>query len=170
VLLNSVRGSLRSEHSRSLPDLLSDRTPLSRDSSFGPATLTVPVGTVVTWTNRDDIPHTVVSTDESKTFKSKVLDTDEKFYFTFNKRCRHYRRFLFSRLASVGSTFAVNQCVKIPYCCESWAWSICGQRVQKLPFTDRPLSHERRQPPQSLDESVSYVLHFWTARSSAVRC
>jgi plastocyanin len=53
--------------------------------SFGPATLTVPVGTVVTWTNRDDIPHTVVSTDDSKTFKSKVLDTDEKFSFTFNK-------------------------------------------------------------------------------------
>jgi plastocyanin len=53
--------------------------------SFGPATLNVPVGTVVTWTNHDDIPHTVVSTDDSKTFKSKVLDTDEKFSFTFNK-------------------------------------------------------------------------------------
>ena len=51
--------------------------------SFGPATLTVPVGTTVTWTNRDDIPHTVVSTD--KVFKSKVLDTDEKFSFTFAK-------------------------------------------------------------------------------------
>src|SRR5580692_11617743 len=53
--------------------------------SFGPATLTVPVGATVTWTNRDDIPHTVVSTDDSKTFKSKVLDTDEKFSFTFSK-------------------------------------------------------------------------------------
>jgi plastocyanin len=53
--------------------------------SFGPVTLTVPVGTTVTWINRDDIPHTVVSTDDSKTFKSKVLDTDEKFFFTFNK-------------------------------------------------------------------------------------
>ena len=53
--------------------------------SFGPATLTVPVGTTVTWTNRDDIPHTVVSTDDPKTFKSKVLDTDEKFSFTFSK-------------------------------------------------------------------------------------
>jgi plastocyanin len=53
--------------------------------SFGPATLTVPVGTSVTWTNRDDIPHTVVSTDDPKTFKSKVLDTDEKFSFTFSK-------------------------------------------------------------------------------------
>jgi plastocyanin len=51
--------------------------------SFGPATLTVPVGTSVAWTNRDDIPHTVVSTDG--VFKSKVLDTDEKFSFTFSK-------------------------------------------------------------------------------------
>jgi plastocyanin len=51
--------------------------------SFGPAELTVPVGTTVTWTNRDDIPHTVVSID--KLFKSKVLDTDEKFSFTFSK-------------------------------------------------------------------------------------
>jgi plastocyanin len=51
--------------------------------SFGPSELTVPVGTTITWTNRDDIPHTVVSTD--KLFKSKVLDTDEKFSFTFSK-------------------------------------------------------------------------------------
>ena len=51
--------------------------------SFGPAELKVPVGTTVTWTNRDDIPHTVVSTDN--VFKSTVLDTDEKFSFTFSK-------------------------------------------------------------------------------------
>jgi plastocyanin len=50
--------------------------------SFGPAALTVTVGTTVTWTNRDDIPHTVVNPD--KAFKSKVLDTDEKFSFTFS--------------------------------------------------------------------------------------
>jgi plastocyanin len=53
--------------------------------SFGPATLTVAPGTTVTWTNRDDIPHTVVSTDDPKAFKSKVLDTDEKFSYTFTK-------------------------------------------------------------------------------------
>jgi len=41
------------------------------------------VGTTVTWTNRDDIPHTVVADDKS--FKSKVLDTDEKFSYTFTK-------------------------------------------------------------------------------------
>src|SRR6267378_3425875 len=51
--------------------------------SFGPTELTVSVGTTVTWTNRDDIPHTVVSTD--KVFKSKVLDTDEKFSYTFTQ-------------------------------------------------------------------------------------
>ena len=53
--------------------------------SFGPASLTVAVGSTVTWTNRDDIPHTVVSTDDAKKFKSKVLDTDEKFSYTFSK-------------------------------------------------------------------------------------
>jgi plastocyanin len=52
--------------------------------SFGPVELKVPVGTTVTWTNHDDIPHTVVSTE--KVFKSKVLDTDEKFSFTFSTR------------------------------------------------------------------------------------
>jgi plastocyanin len=51
--------------------------------SFTPATLTVAVGTEVTWTNRDDIPHTIVSDD--KTIKSKALDTDEKFTYTFTK-------------------------------------------------------------------------------------
>jgi plastocyanin len=51
--------------------------------SFGPQTVTVPVGATVTWTNRDDIPHTVVSTDG--VFKSKVQDTDEKFSYTFTK-------------------------------------------------------------------------------------
>jgi plastocyanin len=53
--------------------------------SFSPTTLTVAPGTTVTWTNRDDIPHTVVSTDDPKAFKSKVLDTDEKFSYTFTK-------------------------------------------------------------------------------------
>jgi len=50
---------------------------------FGPDTLTVPVGATVTWTNKDDIPHTTVSTDG--VFKSKVMDTDEKFSYTFAK-------------------------------------------------------------------------------------
>jgi plastocyanin len=51
--------------------------------SFAPASLTVRVGTQITWTNRDDIPHTVV--EQEKVFKSHVLDTDEKFTFTPTK-------------------------------------------------------------------------------------
>jgi plastocyanin len=51
--------------------------------SFGPMAVTVAAGTTVTWTNRDDIPHTVVSTEG--VFKSKVMDTDEKFSYTFSK-------------------------------------------------------------------------------------
>jgi plastocyanin len=51
--------------------------------SFGPQSITVSPGTKVTWTNRDDIPHTVVSTEG--VFKSKVMDTDESFSFTFDK-------------------------------------------------------------------------------------
>jgi plastocyanin len=50
--------------------------------SFAPATAAVPVGTTVTWTNHDDIPHNVVSPERK--FKSPVLDTDEAFTHTFD--------------------------------------------------------------------------------------
>ncbi len=51
---------------------------------FSPVTLTVPVGSTVRWTNHDDIPHTVVS-DDKTSFKSKALDTDDSFSYTFTK-------------------------------------------------------------------------------------
>lgn len=51
--------------------------------TFAPATITVPVGAKVTWTNHDDIPHTVVQSDSL--FKSHALDTDQQFTFTFDK-------------------------------------------------------------------------------------
>ncbi|HVO78618.1 MAG TPA: cupredoxin family copper-binding protein [Candidatus Bathyarchaeia archaeon] len=51
--------------------------------SFSPATITVPAGTTVRWTNRDDIPHTVVS--DKEIFKSKTLDTDDQYSYTFTK-------------------------------------------------------------------------------------
>jgi plastocyanin len=49
--------------------------------TFTPQSLTVKAGTTVTWINEDDIPHTVVATEMA--FKSKVLDTDDKYTFTF---------------------------------------------------------------------------------------
>ena len=49
--------------------------------TFGPQELTVAVGTTVKWVNHDDIPHNVVNKD--KTFRSKALDTDDSYSFTF---------------------------------------------------------------------------------------
>lgn len=51
--------------------------------TFKAQVLTVKPGTTVTWTNADDIPHTVTS--NSGAFKSKVLDSGDKFSFTFAK-------------------------------------------------------------------------------------
>ena len=49
--------------------------------TFGPQELTVAVGTTVKWVNHDDIPHNVVNKD--KAFRSKALDTDDSYSFTF---------------------------------------------------------------------------------------
>jgi 3',5'-cyclic-AMP phosphodiesterase len=49
--------------------------------SFAPAMTAVPAGSTITWTNRDDVPHNIVSTEQK--FKSPVLDTDERFSHTF---------------------------------------------------------------------------------------
>jgi 3',5'-cyclic-AMP phosphodiesterase len=55
--------------------------------SFSPAVAAVPVGTTITWTNRDDIPHNVVSTEQK--FTSGVLDTDERFSHRFDTPGTH---------------------------------------------------------------------------------
>ena len=49
--------------------------------TFNPLRLTVKAGTTVTWDNEDDIPHTVASS--AKLFKSKALDSGDKFSATF---------------------------------------------------------------------------------------
>jgi plastocyanin len=49
--------------------------------TFTPKELTVAVGTTVKWVNHDDIPHTVV--EKKTTFRSKALDTDDSYSFTF---------------------------------------------------------------------------------------
>src|ERR1700688_387268 len=48
--------------------------------TFNPPQITVKAGTTVTWTNEDDIPHTIVS---PPAIRSKALDSDDKFSFTF---------------------------------------------------------------------------------------
>jgi amicyanin len=51
------------------------------DFKFNPATLTVPVGATVTWTNQDEEPHTVAAKDGS--FHSPGMDTHATYSFTF---------------------------------------------------------------------------------------
>ena len=51
--------------------------------TFAPTPLAVPKGSTVQWTNKDDIPHTVV--DANGKFKSKVLDTDDRWTYTFTE-------------------------------------------------------------------------------------
>jgi plastocyanin len=48
--------------------------------TFTPAEVKVKVGDTVTWTNHDDIPHTVVAAGK---YRSKAMDTDGTFSFTF---------------------------------------------------------------------------------------
>ncbi len=50
--------------------------------TFTPASLTVKAGTTVTWTNKDDIPHGIAAAN-NEFKKSKALDTDDSFSFTF---------------------------------------------------------------------------------------
>jgi plastocyanin len=49
--------------------------------TFVPQRVTVKPGTTVTWINEDDIPHAIAAT--GKEFRSKVLDTNDKYSFTF---------------------------------------------------------------------------------------
>ncbi len=51
--------------------------------TFGPDTLTVSANSTVTWVNKDDVPHVIASNDGL--FKSKALDTDDKYSYTFAK-------------------------------------------------------------------------------------
>ena len=51
--------------------------------TFAPETVIVQVNSTVTWVNKDDIPHVIASTDG--VFKSKGLDTDDKYSYTFTK-------------------------------------------------------------------------------------
>ena len=49
--------------------------------AFAPKEITVAPGTKVTWTNRDETPHTISAAD--KTFLSKAMDTDDRYEYTF---------------------------------------------------------------------------------------
>jgi plastocyanin len=51
--------------------------------TYAPASLTVAVGTKVTWVNHDDVPHTVTSPSKPRILDSPTLDTDDQYSFEF---------------------------------------------------------------------------------------
>ena len=81
-------GLPKASHAKSAasgPDNASDKYHVKIDNfSFAPTALTVPVGTTVTWVNQDDVPHNIRSS-EGNILKSPVMDTDQKFSYTFTK-------------------------------------------------------------------------------------
>ncbi|WP_158923499.1 cupredoxin family copper-binding protein [Acidisphaera sp. S103] len=93
-LLNGRRDLLQSRAVRSgllLACLLLPAIARSDDSAqlkidnfkFGPEKLTITKGTQVTWTNQDDIPHSIVL--NALGVRSKALDTDKTFSYQFDK-------------------------------------------------------------------------------------
>lgn len=51
--------------------------------TFSPEVVTVPLNSTITWTNKDDVPHVIASTDG--VFRSKGLDTDDRYSFKFTR-------------------------------------------------------------------------------------
>jgi len=50
---------------------------------FMPMTVTIAEGDTITWTNRDQVPHTVV--EKTRAFHSAALDTNDTFSHVFDK-------------------------------------------------------------------------------------
>ena len=68
------------------PPALAEDAAVSIDNfTFSPPELTVATGTRITWTNNDDIPHTVVDAGNPKETKSPPLDSGDSFARIFDK-------------------------------------------------------------------------------------
>ena len=76
LLMGSLAGSVQTKAEEPVVEISID------NFTFAPAALTISAGTTVRWTNRDDIPHTVV--EKSLRFRSKALDTNDTFTHQFN--------------------------------------------------------------------------------------
>jgi len=70
-------------HAPSVADTADSTMIVVKDFMFSPTPLTVKAGSTVTWTNKDDEPHTVVS--DTGVFKSGGMDTNDSFSYKFDK-------------------------------------------------------------------------------------
>lgn len=73
--------ALRAQEKTAAASVVSGQVVHIDNFSFTPAEITVAPGATVTWINGDDIPHTVAASN--KAFRSKVMDTEQQFTFTF---------------------------------------------------------------------------------------
>jgi plastocyanin len=78
LALWATAGSFSVAASPDLPTIV-----MAKDFMFAPTSMTVKAGSTVTWTNKDDEPHTVVS--DTGLFRSGAMDTNESFSFRFDK-------------------------------------------------------------------------------------
>jgi plastocyanin len=78
LLTGALTGAAASEASPEATTIV-----LARDFMFAPLSLTVQAGSTVTWTNKDDEPHTVTS--DTGLFRSGAMDTNDSFSYRFDK-------------------------------------------------------------------------------------
>ena len=76
-LLTPILAAPQAEGEASSPSVRID------NFTFSPQEITIHRGGTVTWVNEDDIPHALATND--KAFRSKAMDTEDKFSFTFKK-------------------------------------------------------------------------------------
>jgi plastocyanin len=70
--------------------------------TFSPKELKVKSGTTVTWTNHDDIPHGIASSNNALA-KSKALDTDDSYPHTVRSSWKRQRAATPCNNATIGS-------------------------------------------------------------------
>src|SRR6478672_7364013 len=81
AFLSSTHGK-NAETSESVPSKATKTEVVIDNFNFSPQTIAVPVGATVTWTNHDNVAHTVTSAD-NQFKKSAVLKAEERFSNTF---------------------------------------------------------------------------------------
>jgi amicyanin len=82
---HAARSTAQAPATAAAPAAMADTTVTIDNFTYSPAQLTVPAGTKVTWTNHDDVPHTVTSPTKPRLIDSPTLDTDQSFSFTFRE-------------------------------------------------------------------------------------
>jgi plastocyanin len=83
VLIGTMLSGILLGSSTILAAQADDTTVKIDNFSFSPAQITVAPGTKVTWSNQDDMPHTVTDAGTPRAFKSPALDTGDAFSYMF---------------------------------------------------------------------------------------